>query len=45
MIDKETPYKMAEIIRDTWPNLHRIPEKNIKKGDEESKDVDTKENS
>jgi hypothetical protein len=44
MIDKETPYKMAEIIRDTWPNLFRTSEKNIKKGDEESKDIDTKEN-
>jgi hypothetical protein len=23
MITTETPYKMAEIIRDTWPNLYR----------------------
>jgi glutaredoxin len=25
MIDEDTPYKMAEIIRDTWPNLYRPP--------------------
>ena len=24
MITSETPYKLAEIIRDTWPNLYRI---------------------
>jgi hypothetical protein len=23
MINSETPYKLAEIIRDTWPNLYR----------------------
>jgi hypothetical protein len=23
MINKETPYKLAEIIRDTWPQLYR----------------------
>ena len=23
MISSETPYKMSEIIRDTWPNLFR----------------------
>ena len=23
MISSETPYKLAEIIRDTWPNLYR----------------------
>jgi hypothetical protein len=23
MITSETPYKLAEIIRDTWPNLYR----------------------
>ena len=26
MITSETPYKLAEIIRDTWPNLYRKPE-------------------
>ena len=25
MITSETPYKLAEIIRDTWPNLYRNP--------------------
>jgi hypothetical protein len=25
MITKETPYKLAEIIRDTWPGLYRKP--------------------
>ena len=29
MIDEDTPYKMAEIIRDTWPNFFYL--KNIKK--------------
>ncbi len=23
MIDENTPYKLAEIIRDTWPQLYR----------------------
>jgi hypothetical protein len=23
MISSETPYKLAEIIRDTWPQLYR----------------------
>ena len=26
MISTETPYKLAEIIRDTWPNLYRKPQ-------------------
>jgi len=25
MITSETPHKLAEIIRDTWPNLYRNP--------------------
>jgi hypothetical protein len=25
MISSETPYKLAEIIRDTWPGLYRPP--------------------
>ena len=25
MISSETPYKLAEIIRDTWPNLYNQP--------------------
>ena len=27
MISSETPYKLAEIIRDTWPGLYRPPAK------------------
>ena len=27
MITTETPYKLAEIIRDTWPGLYRHPVK------------------
>lgn len=33
MISSETPYKLADIIRDTWPNLYRpmkIPYNNQK---------------
>jgi len=26
MITSTTPYKLAEIIRDTWPGLYRKPE-------------------
>ena len=26
MIAKDTPYKLAEIIRDTWPGLYRKPQ-------------------
>jgi hypothetical protein len=26
MITSETPYKLAEILRDTWPNLYRDSE-------------------
>lgn len=25
MITPETPHKLAEIIRDTWPGLYRAP--------------------
>jgi hypothetical protein len=28
MITSETPYKLAEIIRNTWPGLYRPPVKN-----------------
>jgi hypothetical protein len=34
MIDEKAPAKLAEIIRDTWPNIYRPPAKtntNIKK--------------
>jgi len=30
MISSETPYKLAEIIRDTWPKIYRSPQKNKK---------------
>jgi len=26
MITSETPYKLAEIYRDTWPQLYRKPQ-------------------
>jgi hypothetical protein len=40
MISSTTPYKLAEVIRDTWPGLYRLPKvtynnKNIPK-DEKS---------
>ena len=31
MISSETPYKLAEIIRDTWSGLYRPPKKEIYK--------------
>jgi hypothetical protein len=36
VISSETPYKLAEIIRDTWPQLYR-PSKDKKKPDEPPK--------
>jgi hypothetical protein len=30
MISSTTPYKLAEILRDTWPNLYRPPVRNPK---------------
>ena len=30
MISSNTSYKLAEIIRDTWPNLYRLPKRNLK---------------
>jgi hypothetical protein len=30
MISSETPYKLAEILRDTWPGLYNTPEKTYK---------------
>jgi len=29
MITTETPYKLAEIIRDTWPGLYRYESQKI----------------
>ena len=37
MITTETPYKIAEIIRDTWPQLYRPSKKN-------SNEIDEREN-
>jgi hypothetical protein len=31
MISSTTPYKLAEIIRDTWPQLYRKPETSYNK--------------
>lgn len=31
MITSETPYKLAEIIRDTWPGLYRKSEPSYNK--------------
>ena len=31
MITSETPYKFAEIIRDTWPGLYKKPQVNYNK--------------
>ena len=28
MINKDTPYKLAEIIRDTWPQLYYLKKEN-----------------
>ena len=39
MITSETPYKLAEIIRDTWPNLYRPPTKTYNKSKEQKKNV------
>ena len=29
MINKDTPYKLAEIIRDTWPQLYHLKRNDI----------------
>lgn len=36
MIASDTPYKLAEIIRDTWPNIYRKP---IKINDKKSSNI------
>lgn len=36
MITSTTPYKLAEIIRDTWPGIYR-PIKEEKKNNKENK--------
>ena len=44
MISSETPYKLAEIIRDTWPGLYRKPQEpyNKEKNNERILDCDRK---
>ena len=44
MIDSDTPHKMAEIIRDTWPNLFRPPLKNIENDEDNSSNIDKDSN-
>jgi len=40
VISSTTPYKLAEIIRDTWPQIYRPPGKQVKKPmDKKCKDV------
>jgi len=36
MITSETPYKLADIIRDTWPNLY-FPKRESKETKQEEK--------
>ena len=39
MITSETPYKLAEIIRDTWPNLYRPVKKSYNTKSKKDKNV------
>jgi hypothetical protein len=39
MITSTTPYKLAEIIRDTWPNLYRPPIKTYNNPKAQEKNV------
>ena len=39
MITTETPYKLAEIIRDTWPNLYRPAKASYNTKSEKKKNV------
>jgi hypothetical protein len=32
VISSDTPYKLREIIQDTWPNLYRAPKKKYNDG-------------
>ena len=41
MISSETPYKLADIIRDTWPQIYRKPSE---KEDEKSSDIRIRKN-
>ena len=42
MISSETPYKLAEIIRDTWPNLYR-PQKIVYNVEKKNQDEQVSE--
>jgi hypothetical protein len=43
MINSTTPYKLAEIIRDTWPGLYTTPKKTYsEKPPSTSNESDTK---
>lgn len=42
MISSETPYKLAEIIRDTWPNIYRKPEKSYSTEKQNERILDSK---
>jgi hypothetical protein len=37
MISSETPYKLAEVIRDTWPGLYRYESQKTEKAIEPKK--------
>jgi len=39
MITSETPYKLAEIIRDTWPQLYKLKKENYNTKGEKKKNV------
>jgi hypothetical protein len=41
MISSETPYKLAEIIRDTWPQIYRVP---LNKKDEKGSSIRIRKN-
>jgi hypothetical protein len=43
MINSETPYKLAEIIRDTWPQLYTYNELSKKKTTRKSKETKERE--
>ena len=40
MITSTTPYKLAEIIRDTWPNLYRHESQKTQTIEESKKEED-----
>jgi hypothetical protein len=43
MISSTTPYKLSEIIRDTWPGLYNSPKKTYsEKASSTSNESDTK---